>query len=200
MDSEVRSHKLILDLVSKFGTTSKSLHINGCDYRVTPEDFTSIMGIKDGEEEIDLKTHPSEEIMEELKELFADETKQFQVCNKKVLKHLKDGEANLVNRAFALFSLFHIVSSLGLSALNRKYLNKLDDMKNKKWATHAIDIQVRGIASYKKGNGKIQSRLFHMSKASMTPTPKDVRLLKYVNKNIVDNFLKKHEMLIKEKE
>ncbi|GJU05382.1 ribonuclease H-like domain-containing protein [Tanacetum coccineum] len=209
MDGEVRSHKLILDLVSKFDTASKSLHINGCDYRVTPEEFTSIMGIEDGEEDIDLKTRPSKEIMKELKELFADGRKQFQVCNKKVLKHLKDGETNLAKRAFALFSLLHIVSSPGRSALNGKYLNNLDDMKNKKWATHAIDILVRGIASYKKGNGKIQSRLggcvlflqlFYMSKAGMTPTPKDVRLLKYVKKNTVDNFLKKHEMLIKEKE
>nr|GEX80817.1 hypothetical protein [Tanacetum cinerariifolium] len=41
---------------------SKSLHINGCDYRVTPEDFTSMMGIEDGEEEIDLKTLVSEHI------------------------------------------------------------------------------------------------------------------------------------------
>ncbi|CAI9278816.1 unnamed protein product [Lactuca saligna] len=198
LDGGVRNSDLILDLVSIFNVSNKSLNINGHDYRVTPEEFTNIMGIKDGVEEIDLKNHPSKE----LNTLFADSNPcQFTVSNKKIAVHLKSNDMNIATKAYALLSLLRIVCAPGRGSLNGKYLNNIDDMNHKRWATHAIETLVQSIASFQNGKGLKQKylggcvlflQLFYMNKASMNPK-KDVPLLQYFKKNVVDTFLKEHK-------
>ncbi|CAH1416679.1 unnamed protein product [Lactuca virosa] len=170
LDGGVRNNDLILDLVSIFNVSNKSLNINGHDYRVTPEEFTHIMGIKDGVEEIDLKKHPSKE----LKTLFADSNPcQFTVSNKKIAVHLKSNDMNIATKAYALLSLLRIVCAPGRGSLNGKYLNNIDDMNHKRWMCLFL-------------------QLFYMNKASMNPK-KDVLLLHHFKKNVVDTFLKEHK-------
>nr|KAJ0209329.1 hypothetical protein LSAT_V11C400166970 [Lactuca sativa] len=191
LDGGVRNNDLILDLVSIFNVSNKSLNINGHDYRVTPEEFTHIMGIKDGVEEIDLKKHPSKE----LKTLFADSNPcQFTVSNKKIAVHLKSNDMNIATKAYALLSLLRIVCAPGRGSLNGKYLNNIDDMNHKRWATHAIETLVQSIASFQNRKGLKQKylggcvlflQLFYMNKASMNPK-KDVLLLHHFKKNVVD--------------
>ncbi|PWA48605.1 Aminotransferase-like mobile domain-containing protein [Artemisia annua] len=173
MKRGVQNNKRIKQLASMFNTEERCLEIEGVKYVVTPEDFSRIMGVEDGDEEIEMpgrgakkkssteaqKKSPNEAERKLLAQLTRDFTKhgKGQIDMEKVVEQLR-GSTNEdnVKRAFALLTLRYIICAPSNCPLTHSFLNLVHDvsgLKKKKWATYAIESLVKGIKTLKKGKG-----------------------------------------------
>ncbi|PWA66795.1 hypothetical protein CTI12_AA263220 [Artemisia annua] len=158
MSHNVQSNKAIDKLVSLFNTKDRSLLLpDGSRWVVIPQDFTSIMGVEDGDKVVIIPKKPVSKLPSEQTIIFFENKCQWVVSNKKIEFELAQSkDRDTVKRAFALFALRNIVCPPTRNSLCWAYLNHVDDLnglKKKKWATHALNVLVRGINTYRNSRG-----------------------------------------------
>ncbi|PWA93219.1 hypothetical protein CTI12_AA073140 [Artemisia annua] len=184
MSGKVQNNEKIKKLVSVFNTNDRSLLLpDGSRCVVTPQDFTSIMGVEDGDEEVDIhKNQVREPPSEQTRMFLSDNVKESLVSNIKVLKELKESkDKDTLNRAFALYALRFIICAPTKNSLPGSYLEYVENVssiKKKKWATHAVECLVRGIDTYNKDKRQKTKTLSGCT----------VFLLLYVRKKISDTI------------
>lgn len=173
MERHIQNNAMIKKLATMFNTQDNSLELEGETCVLTANDFTRIMGIEDGEEEIKIpregknkprkgKKKPRKAQIKplptelELKRDFVEEG-QNHICMKKVMTKLsEDLDEDNVKRAYVLFALQYIVCAPSEKDLPLSYLDLVRDvscLKKKRWATFAIDRLVKGIKTYKNSKG-----------------------------------------------
>ncbi|PWA40373.1 hypothetical protein CTI12_AA563200 [Artemisia annua] len=161
MSGHVQNNKVIKKLASMFSTNNKSLSLllDGTRCIVTPQDFTSITGVEDGDEDVIIrKNSKPEEEPEETKIFLTENGKVSNVNVLEQLTHTKDYDT--LRRAFALLAMQKIICAPLNGTLGRSYLKYVRDvslLRKKKWATHAIHLLVRSINTYKNGRGMTRS-------------------------------------------
>lgn len=181
MSGHVQNNKVIKKLASLFSVNNKSLSLllDGTRFIVTPQDFTSIMGVEDGDEDVIIRKNSKLEKEPEVTSLFLKENGMV-VSNDSVLKqltHTKDKDT--LSRAFALLALQKIICAPSNGTLGRsylKYVREVTALRRKKWATHAIHLLVRSINTYKNSRKKTRKlggctvflQLYVMKKISET--------------------------------
>nr|GEZ99354.1 hypothetical protein [Tanacetum cinerariifolium] len=127
MKRDVQDNDKIKRLASLFNFKDRSLEIGGTSCIVTAEDFMDIMGIKDGNEEVEMAPKHTEKPPTELK------------------------HEDTMKRAYALYALRDIICAPAKGCLNGWHLDYVLDignLKKKQWAKHAIDCLVSGIKTY----------------------------------------------------
>nr|GFB25994.1 hypothetical protein [Tanacetum cinerariifolium] len=148
-----------------FNTKDRSLLLpDGSRCVVTPQDFTSIMGVEDGDEVVVMpKTSVLKPPSEQTSIFLVKYGNQWWASNKNVLEELTTSkDKDTVKRAFALYALRSIVCPPVGNSLCGNYLKHVDDvngLKKKKWATHALNNLVHGINTYKNGRGTTRKNL-----------------------------------------
>ena len=180
MERHIQNNVMIKKLATMFNIQENSLELE-CETRVLmANDFTRIMGIEDGEEEIEIPRKGQNKPREgqnkhrkgkkkprkaqnkllptelELKRNFVNEG-QNHICMKKVTTELSEGlDEDNVKRAYILFALQYIVCAPSEKDLHLSYLDLVRDissLKKKRWATFAIDRLVKGIRTYQNSKG-----------------------------------------------
>nr|GEZ68686.1 hypothetical protein [Tanacetum cinerariifolium] len=116
MKRDVQDNDMIKRLASLFNIKDRSLEIGGINFIVTAEDFTDIMGIKDGDEEVEMAPKHTEKSPTELKRIFSNSKKvKFDIDNKNVIEQLTHSvvthsvDEDTVKRAYALYALRDII-------------------------------------------------------------------------------------------
>lgn len=180
MERGVQDNKRVKQLATLFNLKENCIEIEGVKYIVTANDFTQIMGVGDGEEEINMpgrgakKQDPTEaqkkSPTQAQKKLLAQLRRDFMekgnnISMKNVVETLSESiDENNVKRAFALLALRFIIYAPSNGKLNGSFfldlVQDIGGLHKKKWATFAIEKLVDGIKTYKTGKGnKIERNL-----------------------------------------
>ena len=152
---------LIKSIVSHFNCDKMMLTIckggETQDFRITDEDFSSIMGIQNGkggplvEENVELDN----DLLDKFCNL--DNNKYKNIDIRKVKNALKNAvDDNAIKQTFALIALHYIVCPAPGGKLGKKilwYVKDVNSLHDQPWVTLAMSDLKHGIQTYQKGKG-----------------------------------------------
>ncbi|KAL3640534.1 hypothetical protein CASFOL_015502 [Castilleja foliolosa] len=127
------------------------------EFPVTAEDFSSIMGLKNGEgESVEENGQPDADLLKKFCTLERNDKYKYIDINK-VENELKNAsEDNDIKQTFALISMHYIVCPTPAGKLGKNVLLRVNDvasLHDRQWATVGLNALKRGIETYTDGKG-----------------------------------------------